>query len=45
MGRHATFWQVTEDGLVYASKSLGLDLTPAKRQRLMDAYLDTHSIS
>jgi len=39
MGRHATFWQVTEDGLVYASKSLGLDLTAAKRQRLMDAYL------
>jgi len=39
MGRHATFWQVTEDGLVYASKSLGLDLTAAKRQQLMDAYL------
>ena len=39
MGRHATFWQVTEDGLVYAAKSLSLDLTAAKRQRLMDAYL------
>lgn len=39
MGRHATFWQVTEDGLVYASRSLGLDLTVAKRQQLMDAYL------
>ena len=39
MGRHADFWQVTEDGLVYASKSLGLDLTTDKRQRLMDAYL------
>ncbi len=39
MGRHATFWEVTEDGLVYAAKSLGLDLTAAKRQRLMDAYL------
>jgi len=39
MGRHATFWQVTEDGLVYAAKSLGLDLTTAKRERLMDAYL------
>ena len=39
MGRHADFWQVTEDGLVYASKSLGLDLTADKRQQLMDAYL------
>jgi len=39
MGRHATFWQVTEDGLVYAAKSLSLDLTAAKRQQLMDAYL------
>ena len=39
MGRHRDFWLVTEDGLVYASKSLGLDLTQAKRERLMQAYL------
>lgn len=39
MGRHRDFWQVTEDGLVYAARSLGLDLTPAKRRQLMDAYL------
>ena len=39
MGRHKDFWQLTEDGLVYASKSLKLDLTPEKRKRLMDAYL------
>jgi 2-haloacid dehalogenase len=39
MGRHRNFWQLTEDGLVYACKSLGLELTPERRQRLMDAYL------
>lgn len=39
MGRYKDFWQLTEDGLVYAAKSLKLDLTAAKRQQLMDAYL------
>jgi 2-haloacid dehalogenase len=39
MGRHKDFWLVTEEALVYASKSLELDLTPARRQRLMEAYL------
>ncbi len=39
MGRHKDFWEVTEDALVYASKSLGLDLTTARRERLMEAYL------
>ncbi len=39
MGRHKDFWQLTEDGLVFASKSLKLDLTPDKRKRLMEAYL------
>ena len=39
MGRHKDFWLVTEDALVYASKSLRLDLTQAKRERLMQAYL------
>jgi 2-haloacid dehalogenase len=39
MGRHKDFWQLTEDGLIYASKSLKLDLTREKRKRLMDAYL------
>ena len=39
MGRHKDFWLVTEDALVYASKSLRLDLTPARRERLMAAYL------
>jgi len=39
MGRHRDFWQLTGDGLDYASKSLKLDLTADKRKRLMDAYL------
>jgi len=39
MGRHRNFWQLTEDGLAYACKSLGVELTPDRQQRLMDAYL------
>ena len=39
MGRHRDFWLVTEDALVYAARSLSLDLTDARRTRLMDAYL------
>jgi 2-haloacid dehalogenase len=39
MGRHRNFWQLTEDGLAYAYKSFGLELTPERQQRLMDAYL------
>lgn len=39
MDRYEDFWQITEDGLVYASKSLTLDLAREHRNRLMDAYL------
>jgi len=39
MGRHRDFWRLTEDGLVYAAKSLGLELTPDRRARLLEAYL------
>ena len=39
MGRHRDFWQVTGDALAYAARSLELDLTAARRERLMDAYL------
>ena len=39
MDRYKDFWQVTEDGLVYACKSLKLDLTADKRKQLMNAYL------
>ena len=39
MGRHRDFWQLTEDALVYAARSLGLDPTPDRRARLLEAYL------
>jgi 2-haloacid dehalogenase len=39
MGRHTDFWQLTEDGLVYAAHTLKLDLTAERKKRLMDAYL------
>jgi len=39
MGRHRDFWGLTEDGLVWASKNLQLDLTAEKKKQLMDAYL------
>ena len=38
-GRYADFWQTTEDALVFAAKMLKLDLTPEKREQLMNAYL------
>ena len=39
MGRHRDFWRLTEDGLVYACKALGLELTADTRARLLQAYL------
>src|SRR6266699_4720073 len=39
MGRHRDFWGLTEDGLVWASKNLQLDLTADTKKQLMDAYL------
>lgn len=39
MERHQDFWRLTEDGLVYAARSLGLNLTAQQRRRLMDSYL------
>ena len=39
-GRYADFWQTTQDGLVFAAKLLQLELTPEKRDRLMQAYLE-----
>jgi 2-haloacid dehalogenase len=39
MGRHRDFWGLTEDGLVWASKNLKLDLTSDNKKQLMDAYL------
>jgi 2-haloacid dehalogenase len=40
MGRHRDFWGLTEDGLVWASKNLQLDLTADNKKQLMDAYLN-----
>ena len=39
MGRHRDFWGLTEDGLVWASKNLKVELTADNKQQLMDAYL------
>ena len=39
MARHTDFWRLTEDGLVWAAKSLQLELTAARRSQLLDAYL------
>ena len=40
MGRYRDFWGLTEDALVYSANSLKLDLTPKKRDQLMESYLD-----
>jgi 2-haloacid dehalogenase len=37
---YADFWQTTEESLIFAAELLKLDLTPEKRQRLMNAYLE-----
>src|SRR3954449_1274443 len=37
--RHADFFKVTEDALVYTAKAMKLDLPPETRQRLLNAYL------
>jgi 2-haloacid dehalogenase len=37
--RHADFFKVTEDALVYTAEAMKLELTPEKRRSLLDAYL------
>jgi 2-haloacid dehalogenase len=37
--RHADFFKVTEDALVYTAEAMKLDLPPEKRKRLLNAYL------
>jgi len=39
MGRYEDFWRITADSLLFAANSLKIDLTPSKREQLMDAYL------
>jgi len=38
--RYADFWQATQDALVFAAKTLKLELTVAKRNELMSMYLE-----
>jgi 2-haloacid dehalogenase len=40
MGRYRDFWALTEDALVYSADRLKLDLTTARRNQLMESYLD-----
>jgi 2-haloacid dehalogenase len=37
--RHADFFKVTEDALVYTAAAMKLELTPDKRRSLLDAHL------
>ena len=37
--RYADFWQTTEDALAFAAKLVNLEMTPEKREQLMQAYL------
>lgn len=39
-GRYADFWQTTDDALVFAAKLLQLELSPERREKLMQAYLE-----
>jgi 2-haloacid dehalogenase len=39
-GQYTDFWQVTGDALSFAARSLKLDLTSQKHDRLMEAYLN-----
>ena len=39
MGRYEDFWQVTQDGLVFACRSLGLAPSQDQIDHLMQAYL------
>lgn len=39
-GQYADFWQVTGDALAFAARSLKVDLTSQKHDRLMEAYLN-----
>ena len=36
--RYCDFWEITGDALLFAARSLGLELTPGRRDALMDQY-------
>jgi len=40
MGRYVNFWQVTEEALVFAVRTLKLELSVEKRSQLMQAFLE-----
>ncbi len=42
-GQYVDFWQATEAGLTFAARKLGLDLTGAKRDSLMGAFLQLNA--
>jgi len=37
-GRYKPFWDITQDGLVFAAARLGLELDPPRRTQLMNQY-------
>jgi 2-haloacid dehalogenase len=39
-GRYADFWHVTEEALIFAARSLKIELSPEQRDRLMQTYLE-----
>jgi 2-haloacid dehalogenase len=39
-GQYVDFWHVTEDALMFAAKSMKLELSPQRRDRLMQTYLE-----
>jgi 2-haloacid dehalogenase len=39
-GRYADFWQVTGEALAFATKAVGVELTPEQRDRLMQGFLE-----
>ena len=38
-GRYVDFWQITEESLVFAARTLAMDLSAGKRDQLMQTYL------
>ena len=42
-GRYADFWTATEESLVFAAKTMKLDLTADKRDQLLQAYLQLNA--
>jgi 2-haloacid dehalogenase len=44
MGRHRDFWGLTEDGLVWASKNLKLELTADKKKATDGRLFESHGL-